>query len=681
MVVTGNMNGKLKKCPFCHYKSHSLIKISDHLRNDHYQGKNRNGEEFECEKCPDKTVFGSLQMLRNHFHLVHATPPKQRSKGQKKAKKKILKRNRKTRKTVETKVVLKKSPDRRKKPLKCQLCDFESKHPRNHNANFIMREHMIDVHFNYKLNQTLPQSHPFQCPECEFKGEIKTHLFRHYLVKHDMYDKFLAQALSKTKSRQCLNCKENCTGQLCNKCLWKFKPIVILTEEDIENCEAKFDKIVEDSPLEMDNDSGCELIQTDYVDNIIEENMSSVTYGALEFSVNGVNADTENEQKRQKQIDPQIEANKKIEEIVENVSAPLNSTDFVDNIIEESMSSVTYGALEFSVIGVNPDTENEQKQINPQIEANKKIEEIVENLDIVNSSVTGDTIDTESESQNSQQKDDGEETIENVSKSDSLVTENTENVDTADNFDTNSRIKAMITKLKNQRKWQCRDCFKWFTSKRNYKSHNKWMHGKFKKISCPKCPEKFYEKLLFVSHYKEKHRGYGVSSMTPQESDTIEHKDSHQQEKEIEDQKISNCVTDTIAVAVSHENDITSNSEANYHYDKLTSGPLQSQFVMNEGEPSSGEGQPDPVQYDMLPISFYGCDKCPLTFPDAVQLHEHSKTHVSQLMKMKTERVQMQVYRCALCAYFTHSSSDMISHSFQNHIIVQDVTFDVETVE
>ena len=620
MVVTGNMNGKLKKCPFCHYKSHSLVKISDHLRNDHYQGKNRNGEEFECEKCPDKTVFGSLQMLRNHFHLVHATPPKQRSKGQKKAKKKILKRNRKTRKTVETKVVLKKSPDRRKKPLKCQLCDFESKHPRNHNANFIMREHMIDVHFNYKLNQTLPQSHPFQCPECEFKGEIKTHLFRHYLVKHDMYDKFLAQALSKTKSRQCLNCKENCTGQLCNKCLWKFKPIVILTEEDIENCEAKIDKIVEDSPLEMDNDSGCELIQTDYVDNIIEENMSSVTYGALAFSVNGVNADTENEQKRQKQIDPQIEAN-------------------------------------------------------------KKIEEIVENLDIVNSSVTGDTIDTESESQNSQQKDDGEETIENVSKSDSLVTENTENVDTADNFDTNSRIKTMITKLKNQRKWQCRDCFKWFTSKRNYKSHNKWMHGKFKKISCPKCPEKFYEKLLFVSHYKEKHRGYGVSSMTPQESDTIEHKDSHQQEKEIEDQKISNCVTDTIAVAVSHENDITSNSEANYHYDKLTSGPLQSQFVMNEGEPSSGEGQPDPVQYDMLPISFYGCDKCPLTFPDAVQLHEHSKTHVSQLMKMKTERVQMQVYRCALCAYFTHSSSDMISHSFQNHIIVQDVTFDVETVE
>ena len=617
MVVTGNMNGKLKKCPFCQYKSHSLVKISDHLRNDHYQGKNRNGEEFECEKCPDKTVFGSLQMLRNHFHLVHATPPKQRSKGQKKAKKKILKRNRKTRKTVETKVVLKKSPDRRKKPLKCQLCDFESKHPRNHNANFIMREHMIDVHFNYKLNQTLPQSHPFQCPECEFKGEIKTHLFRHYLVKHDMYDKFLAQALSKTKSRQCLNCKENCTGQLCNKCLWKFKPIVILTEEDIENCEAKIDKIVEDSPLEMDNDSGCELIQTDYVDNIIEENMSSVTYGALEFSVNGVNADTE----------------------------------------------------------------NEQKQIDPQIEANKKIEEIVENLDIVNSSVTGDTIDTESESQNSQQKDDGEETIENVSKSDSLVTENTENVDTADNFDTNSRIKAMITKLKNQRKWQCRDCFKWFTSKRNYKSHNKWMHGKFKKISCPKCPEKFYEKLLFVSHYKEKHRGYGVSSMTPQESDTIEHKDSHQQEKEIEDQKISNCVTDTIAVAVSHENDITSNSEANYHYDKLTSGPLQSQFVMNEGEPSSGEGQPDPVQYDMLPISFYGCDKCPLTFPDAVQLHEHSKTHVSQLMKMKTERVQMQVYRCALCAYFTHSSSDMISHSFQNHIIVQDVTFDVETVE
>ena len=614
MVVTGNMNGKLKKCPFCHYKSHSLVKISDHLRNDHYQGKNRNGEEFECEKCPDKTVFGSLQMLRNHFHLVHATPPKQRSKGQKKAKKKILKRNRKTRKTVETKVVLKKSPDRRKKPLKCQLCDFESKHPRNHNANFIMREHMIDVHFNYKLNQTLPQSHPFQCPECEFKGEIKTHLFRHYLVKHDMYDKFLAQALSKTKSRQCLNCKENCTGQLCNKCLWKFKPIVILTEEDIENCEAKIDKIVEDSPLEMDNDSGCELIQTDYVDNIIEENMSSVTYGALEFIV-------------------------------------------------------------------NPDTENEQKQIDPQIEANKKIEEIVENLDIVNSSVTGDTIDTESEYQNSQQKDDGEETIENVSKSDSLVTENTENVDTADNFDTNSRIKAMITKLKNQRKWQCRDCFKWFTSKRNYKSHNKWMHGKFKKISCPKCPEKFYEKLLFVSHYKEKHRGYGVSSMTPQESDTIEHKDSHQQEKEIEDQKISNCVTDTIAVAVSHENDITSNSEANYHYDKLTSGPLQSQFVMNEGEPSSGEGQPDPVQYDMLPISFYGCDKCPLTFPDAVQLHEHSKTHVSQLMKMKTERVQMQVYRCALCAYFTHSSSDMISHSFQNHIIVQDVTFDVETVE
>ena len=617
MVVTGNMNGKLKRCPFCHYKSHSLVKISDHLRNDHYQGKNRNGEEFECEKCPDKTVFGSLQMLRNHFHLVHATPPKQRSKGQKKAKKKILKRNRKTRKTVETKVVLKKSPDRRKKPLKCQLCDFESKHPRNHNANFIMREHMIDVHFNYKLNQTLPQSHPFQCPECEFKGEIKTHLFRHYLVKHDMYDKFLAQALSKTKSRQCLNCKENCTGQLCNKCLWKFKPIVILTEEDIENCEAKIDKIVEDSPLEMDNDSGCELIQTDYVDNIIEENMSSVTYGALEFSVNGF----------------------------------------------------------------HPDTENEQKQIDPQIEANKKIEEIVENLDIVNSSVTGDTIDTESESQNSQQKDDGEETIENVSKSDSLVTENTENVDTADNFDTNSRIKAMITKLKNQRKWQCRDCFKWFTSKRNYKSHNKWMHGKFKKISCPKCPEKFYEKLLFVSHYKEKHRGYGVSSMTPQESDTIEHKDSHQQEKEIEDQKISNCVTDTIAVAVSHENDITSNSEANYHYDKLTSGPLQSQFVMNEGEPSSGEGQPDPVQYDMLPISFYGCDKCPLTFPDAVQLHEHSKTHVSQLMKMKTERVQMQVYRCALCAYFTHSSSDMISHSFQNHIIVQDVTFDVETVE
>ena len=620
MVVTGNMNGKLKKCPFCQYKSHSLVKISDHLRNDHYQGKNRNGEEFECEKCPDKTVFGSLQMLRNHFHLVHATPPKQRSKGQKKAKKKILKRNRKTRKTVETKVVLKKSPDRRKNPLKCQLCDFESKHPRNHNANFIMREHMIDVHFNYKLNQTLPQSHPFQCPECEFKGEIKTHLFRHYLVKHDMYDKFLAQALSKTKSRQCLNCKENCTGQLCNKCLWKFKPIVILTEEDIENCEAKIDKIVEDSPLEMDNDSGCELIQTDYVDNIIEENMSSVTYGALEFSVNGVNADTENEQKRQKQIDPQIEAN-------------------------------------------------------------KKIEEIVENLDIVNSSVKGDTIDTESESQNSQQKDDGEETIENVSKSDSLVTENTENVDTADNFDTNSRIKAMITKLKNQRKWQCRDCFKWFTSKRNYKSHNKWMHGKFKKISCPKCPEKFYEKLLFVSHYKEKHRGYGVSSMTPQESDTIEHKDSHQQEKEIEDQKISNCVTDTIAVAVSHENDITSNSEANYHYDKLTSGPLQSQFVMDEGEPSSGENQPDPVQYDMLPISFYGCDKCPLTFPDAVQLHEHSKTHVSQLMKMKTERVQMQVYRCALCAYFTHSSSDMISHSFQNHIIVQDVTFDVETVE
>ena len=617
MVVTSSGNGKLKKCPFCQYKSHSLVKISDHLRNDHYQGKNRNGEEFECKKCPDKTVFGSLQMLRNHFHLVHATPPKQRSKGQKKAKKKILKRNRKTRKTVETKVVLKKSPDRRKKPLKCQLCDFESKHPRNHNANFIMREHMIDVHFNYKLNQTLPQSHPFQCPECEFKGEIKTHLFRHYLVKHDMYDKFLAQALSKTKSRQCLNCKENCTGQLCNKCLWKFKPIVILTEEDIENCEAKIDKIVEDSPLEMDNDSGCELIQTDYVDNIIEENMSSVTYGALEFSVNGVNADTE----------------------------------------------------------------NEQKQIDPQIEANKKIEEIVENLDIVNSSVTGDTIDTESESQNSQQKDDGEETIENVSKSDSLVTENTENVDTADNFDTNSRIKAMITKLKNQRKWQCRDCFKWFTSKRNYKSHNKWMHGKFKKISCPKCPEKFYEKLLFVSHYKEKHRGYGVSSMTPQESDTIEHKDSHQQEKEIEDQKISNCVTDTIAVAVSHENDITSNSEANYHYDKLTSGPLQSQFVMNEGEPSSGEGQPDPVQYDMLPISFYGCDKCPLTFPDAVQLHEHSKTHVSQLMKMKTERVQMQVYRCALCAYFTHSSSDMISHSFQNHIIVQDVTFDVETVE
>ena len=617
MVVTSSGNGKLKKCPFCQYKSHSLVKISDHLRNDHYQGKNRNGEEFECKKCPDKTVFGSLQMLRNHFHLVHATPPKQRSKGQKKAKKKILKRNRKTRKTVETKVVLKKSPDRRKKPLKCQLCDFESKHPRNHNANFIMREHMIDVHFNYKLNQTLPQSHPFQCPECEFKGEIKTHLFRHYLVKHDMYDKFLAQALSKTKSRQCLNCKENCTGQLCNKCLWKFKPIVILTEEDIENCEAKIDKIVEDSPLEMDNDSGCELIQTDYVDNIIEENMSSVTYGALEFNV----------------------------------------------------------------IGVNPDTENEQKQIDPQIEANKKIEEIVENLDIVNSSVTGDTIDTESESQNSQQKDDGEETIENVSKSDSLVTENTENVDTADNFDTNSRIKAMITKLKNQRKWQCRDCFKWFTSKRNYKSHNKWMHGKFKKISCPKCPEKFYEKLLFVSHYKEKHRGYGVSSMTPQESDTIEHKDSHQQEKEIEDQKISNCVTDTIAVAVSHENDITSNSEANYHYDKLTSGPLQSQFVMNEGEPSSGEGQPDPVQYDMLPISFYGCDKCPLTFPDAVQLHEHSKTHVSQLMKMKTERVQMQVYRCALCAYFTHSSSDMISHSFQNHIIVQDVTFDVETVE
>ena len=616
MVVTGNMNGKLKKCPFCQYKSHSLVKISDHLRNDHYQGKNRNGEEFECEKCPDKTVFGSLQMLRNHFHLVHATPPKQRSKGQKKAKKKILKRNRKTRKTVETKVVLKKSPDRRKKPLKCQLCDFESKHPRNHNANFIMREHMIDVHFNYKLNQTLPQSHPFQCPECEFKGEIKTHLFRHYLVKHDMYDKFLAQALSKTKSRQCLNCKENCTGQLCNKCLWKFKPIVILTEEDIENCEAKIDKIVEDSPLEMDNDSGCELIQTDYVDNIIEENMSSVTYGALEFSVNGV----------------------------------------------------------------NPDTENEQKQIDPQIEANKKIEEIVENLDIVNSSVTGDTIDTESESQNSQQKDDGEETIENVSKSDSLVTENAENVETADNFDTNSRIKAMITKLKNQRKWQCRDCFKWFTSKRNYKSHNKWMHGKFKKISCPKCPEKFYEKLLFVSHYKEKHRGYGVSSMTPQESDTIEHKDSHQQEKEIEDQKISNCVTDTIAVAVSHENDITSNSEANYHYDKLTSGPLQSQFVMNEGEPSNAD-QPDPVQYDMLPISFYGCDKCPLTFPDAVQLHEHSKTHVSQLMKMKTERVQMQVYRCALCAYFTHSSSDMISHSFQNHIIVQDVTFDVETVE
>ena len=617
MVVTGNMNGKLKKCPFCQYKSHSLVKISDHLRNDHYQGKNRNGEEFECEKCPDKTVFGSLQMLRNHFHLVHATPPKQRSKGQKKAKKKILKRNRKTRKTVETKVVLKKSPDRRKKPLKCQLCDFESKHPRNHNANFIMREHMIDVHFNYKLNQTLPQSHPFQCPECEFKGEIKTHLFRHYLVKHDMYDKFLAQALSKTKSRQCLNCKENCTGQLCNKCLWKFKPIVILTEEDIENCEAKIDKIVEDSPLEMDNDSGCELIQTDYVDNIIEENMSSVTYGALEFSVNGVYSDTE----------------------------------------------------------------NEQKKIEPQIEANKKIEEIVENLDIVNSSVKGDTIDTESESQNSQQKDDGEETIENVSKSDSLVTENTENVDTADNFDTNSRIKAMITKLKNQRKWQCRDCFKWFTSKRNYKSHNKWMHGKFKKISCPKCPEKFYEKLLFVSHYKEKHRGYGVSSMTPQESDTIEHKDSHQQEKEIEDQKISNCVTDTIAVAVSHENDITSNSEANYHYDKLTSGPLQSQFVMDEGEPSSGENQPDPVQYDMLPISFYGCDKCPLTFPDAVQLHEHSKTHVSQLMKMKTERVQMQVYRCALCAYFTHSSSDMISHSFQNHIIVQDVTFDVETVE
>jgi len=614
MVVTGNMNGKLKKCPFCQYKSHSLVKISDHLRNDHYQGKNRNGEEFECEKCPDKTVFGSLQMLRNHFHLVHATPPKQRSKGQKKVKKKILKRNRKTRKTVETKVVLKKSPDRRKKPLKCQLCDFESKHPRNHNANFIMREHMIDVHFNYKLNQTLPQSHPFQCPECEFKGEIKTHLFRHYLVKHDMYDKFLAQALSKTKSRQCLNCKENCTGQLCNKCLWKFKPIVILTEEDIEKCEAKIDKIVEDSPLEMDNDSGCELIQTDYVDNIIEENMSSVKYGALEFSVNDVNADTE----------------------------------------------------------------NEQKQIDSQIEANKKIEEIVENLDIVNSSVKGDTIDTETESQNSQQKDDGEETIENVSTSDSLVTEN---VDTADNFDTNSRIKAMITKLKNQRKWQCRDCFKWFTSKRNYKSHNKWMHGKFKKISCPKCPEKFYEKLLFVSHYKEKHRGYGVSSMTPQESDTIEHKDSHQQEKEIEDQKISNCVTDTIAVAVSHENDITSNSEANYHYDKLTSGPLQSQFVMNEGEPSSGEGQPDPVQYDMLPISFYGCDKCPLTFPDAVQLHEHSKTHVSQLMKMKTERVQMQVYRCALCAYFTHSSSDMISHSFQNHIIVQDVTFDVETVE
>ena len=649
MVLTGSMNGKLKTCPFCQYKSHSLVKISDHLRNDHYQGKNKNGEEFECEKCPQKTAFGSMQMLKNHFHLVHATansdaPPKKRPKLQNKksAKKRILKRGHKSKKSLKSqasnrmnvepehqkqnKLVLRKASDKRKIPLKCELCDFEWKFHNLPNENFTMREHMVRVHFKDKLNQLLPQTHPFKCPECDWVGEIKTHLFRHYLGKHDLYDKFLTQALeNKTKSRFCLHCKENSTGRLCITCLWKLNPIVIVTDEDIENCAESImlDNIVEEPlPTALANDNRCELIQTDYVDNIIEESMSIVTYDALELSVNGVNAHTENEPKH---IDPPIE------EIVENVSVPLVEKDFED-------------------------------------------------VSIINSSVTSDIVDTEyqqiqTEAQNSQQDDDDDETIKTVSNNDTLAMENTENV-TVDNFDTNSRIKAMITKLKNQRKWQCRHCFKWFASKRNYKSHMKWIHDKFKRISCSKCPEKFYEKLLFVSHYKDKHRGgaASVSLMTPQESDTIE----QQQEKEIEDEKISDCVTDTIG-DVLQENDTIANTLERDN-DK-TSGPgdtLQSQFVMNEDLPND---QPDPVQYDMLPIFFYGCDKCQLTFPDAVQLHEHSKTHVSQLMKMKTERVQMQVYRCALCAYFTHSSSDMISHSFQNHIIVQDVTFDVETVE
>ena len=598
MVVTGSMNGKLKTCPFCKFESHSLIKISDHLRTYHYNGsKNNQGtQEFACEKCPQRVVFGSMQMLRNHCHLVHTS--------EKFAKTKRRKKMNSSEKLVKTKCQKKMTLRHKKKPtqemtqspnaqVKCELCDFVFKHKNSrntiHNLGFVKRRHMINMHFKDQLNAILPQTYPFQCPECDYEGEVKSHLFGHYLNKHDLYDKFLAQALaSQKKSRACLHCKANSSGMLCTPCLWKFNPVIFITEEDQE--------IV--TLLKKANVEPTELLQG-YVDNVIDGTMSIVTNETFELQTENETISQENSEHDtfELQTENETTANGKPVE-PESVNFELQTENETSET--ENVTNATF-------------------ELHDEILEHEKLEERdFEDVSIMESSPDSSACQELNVNLEEPKSDTESETISQKTLEPKIW------------------LKTLITKLKSQRKWQCRHCFKKFKSKKNYKTHMKWMHDKFKRITCPKCPEKFYEKLLFVSHFKMEHRGsFSVNS----------------QESPIQEPQ------------------------------KETEETFQSQFVINNAETSTPVE--NPVQYDMLPMAFHGCDKCPQTFPDAVQLHEHAKTHnmTSSLMKMKTERVQMQVYRCALCAFFTHSSSDMISHSFQNHIIVQDVTFDVETVE